>query len=263
MSLSINNAAAQSTSSSAATPDPTLVNDVLQGHHLIQEKDDISVLRVYQQGSDVTTGLLSFPTQNSNFTNPANPQKSEIVSAYGSHTAGIASGRMFNATNDDVVTMSAQNQPNNVNQWLMSFTDTLTGNNENFVIPNNKVTPPPLNTSETAASLIVMGNFVSNGVQQAVALYGTGPNNWGMNVLASSNPNQPPSYSSLALGPQFSDPSAFGAAPMFSHGSMVVGDFNNDGRDEIAVYMTANGQAYVQYFTVNPQTLAITPLTSV
>ncbi|MBV9037705.1 MAG: hypothetical protein JO182_24655 [Acidobacteriaceae bacterium] len=104
---------------------------------------------------------------------------------------------------------------------------------------------------------------MSNGVQQAVALYGTGPNNWGMNVLASSNPNQPPSYSSLALGPQFSDPSAFGAAPMFSHGSMVVGDFNNDGRDEIAVYMTANGQAYVQYFTVNPQTLAITPLTSV
>lgn len=251
-------------------PDPTLINDVLQGKHIVEQRDDISILRVYQQGDDTTTGLLQFNTQNSLFTNPSNPQKNEIISGSNApfNSAASASGRMFNAVNDDVVTVSSQIEPNPYHTfWLMSYTNTITGNNENFILQNSKVQAPGFNTA--SSSLVAMGNFVTNGVQQAVALYGTGANNWGMTVLGAPNPNQ---HGALALGPEYFNPSGpsglGGAAPTFSPGSMVVGDFNNDGRDEIAIYMETNSasfpnvQAYVEYFSVDPETFAISFLTS-
>lgn len=108
----------------APAPDPALINDVLQGKHIVEERDDISILRVYQQGDDTTTGLLQFNTQNSVFSNPSSPQKNEIISGLKAplNSAASATGRMFNAVNDDVITVSSQIEPNPYHTfWLMSY----------------------------------------------------------------------------------------------------------------------------------------------
>lgn len=64
---------------------------------------------------------------------------------------------------------------------------------------------------------------------------------------------------SLKQGPQFYTFAATGL-PVPVTGSIVAGDFNGDGRDEIAALFT--DYQTIQFYTVDPTTLAVTPSTS-
>jgi hypothetical protein len=112
----------------------------------------------------------------------------------------------------------------------------------------------------TVFTQVVMGDFKGDGLVEPLAFYENtnfdgAKVQWGMMLLPPVDPTVPWNFKE---GPEFSaSPTAL---PTPVAGTVVVADFNGDGRDEIAALL--NDYQTVAFYSVDPKSLAITQTTT-
>lgn len=244
-----------------AQSDPNMSNvpDVLQGQRYLSEVDDIVLLQQFQltdsSGSTtMQTGLLNLTTSNSTvasntFTHTYGVGLNQIPYNVNAGTAmsSIGLGRFFNKRQDMSVAIFADSF------WRVSLTD--------YTAPSTpeKIIQTKFGAYGQVYSQVVVGDFNGNGYSDALLFYASVGSNqieWGLNILSATDVND---TSQWAVGPQLYNFAPSGVQVPVT-GSFVAGDFNGDGRDEIAALYTDNQT--IQFFSVDPKTLAITPSAS-
>jgi len=239
-------------------PSMTNVQDVLAGNWTLYKIDDVMLLQqVNQQNGQTNTNFINLYTNNSILqpqTNGPNLGNSYTY-APGSVASATATAPMYNAVGDDIITITT-----NFPYWVVNFMDPVTGSTQQLNV-SSELEP----NGGTVFSRVVMGKFRGDGLSEALLFVESvfvDHELWGMNIVAPSDVNTVDS--ALIQGPQISgcvgnpSPCPPGIFPAF--GSIVVGDFNGDGRDEIAALMT--DYQTIQFYSVDPNTFAITPTTS-
>ncbi len=252
--------------------------DILNGQTYMKETQDVSFLSAYQfsgNGRAVNNiDIITFDTSNSQFGGGATPSAQQTIAGTDQLTppnqlpsapsVAVASGRMYNTANDQFVSMSIANIVNlNKRAPLWSFTY--------FNPPNPSTTSQqPIYGNVPASSgdnfaWEVMGNFRGDGLSEAVAVYMNSNNgnvSWGMTVLgASTSQGNSPPLNSLELGPELYNSAPLTSSQSFpstNQTSVGVGDFNGDGKDEIAVLM--NDNQTIRFYSVDPNSYAISPM---
>jgi hypothetical protein len=250
---------AQSSGNDSGAPNMTGVTDVTPGWKYLLRNDDLVMLQANFDGSgNLTTSLVTMKTANSAISgtpttiniNTSNPN---LDPSLGGVPVSQASGRVFNTATDSVAILYPVN-----NGWGFALA------NSGGVQASSRLTTsiPPVGKVFTH---VVMGDFNGDGLADPLVIYENSGYNanpvpdfqWGMKVITASS--EPPVTLTFAEGPEFA--AATQANGAIVPETVVVGDFNGDGRDDIAALL-ADYQT-VQFFTVDPKTLAITKSTTV
>lgn len=246
---------AQNSSTDNGAPNMSKVTDVTPGWKYLLQNNDLAMVEVTQgANSTMTTSLVTLETSNSALSGTS---KSIVIANSSSAAinpgAGIpaaeASGRVFNTSTDSVGVLTAISSG-----WKFALADS-TGVQSSIQL-HSQFSP-----SGTVYTQVLMGDFNGDGLADPLAIYasviaqdGNSSVQWGMEVFTAANPTQAPYFKE---GPELygkSDP-----APV--PGSIVVGDFNGDGRDEIAALLDDNQT--VAFYSVDPVTFTITQTTTV
>lgn len=234
------------------------VTDVLNGQNYLLVDNDLSMIQVVPgPGNKLTTQLITMNTSNSVI---SPERKTEEISSFtppnrldknnAPFVAAEGVGRMFNTTGDQIVTLSPTQNESRIT-WDLSIVDPLKGfrfsTNPGFHYTPGDVTP---------ATRIVMGDFTGNGFSEALVfgrLFFVGSDeDWAMAIAAAADPNK---EEALKVGLGYAQRTSAKDSPLPN--TIVAGDFNNDGRDEIAM-LKGDGQT-IEFFTVDPASLRITP----
>ena len=237
------------------------VKDVTNGMQYILKNDDVLMLQLRQDPSSgaVTTYLGSWDSSNSQFTNlQFTPLNGVTPSGYAASSAmaSMATGRMFATKSDVVAILNEGDGP----AWQTLFVDPLSRWDASLTLTSRFAPHDNLQTQ------LVMGDFLGNKLADPFVLYlswaQNGKAEWGMRALAAdpaSNTTEAPPI----MGPElYGSESTSGSAPVV--GTAVTGDFNGDGKDEIAILL--NDYQTVAFYQVNsdakgPQFLTISPMT--
>lgn len=257
--LSVCTASAQNASTSAtgvSSPVMSGVPDVLHGKTILLPQDD-AALAVVDNTQLYTTLLIPLNSNNSSFQQQGtvntgmNPTHSTAYAPW-SIISSSASGRMFNNGNDVVITLS---ESEDAAIWAYSYWNPAKGK-QIGPLPLNHALSPNGNPIYTK---VVMGNFQGNNLQSALLFAESDFGSyvlWQMNIVAAADTNQVDDIDQNGGGPVISaDATSPSQAPVST--TIVAGDFNQDGVDEIAVLLR-DGQT-VQLYTVDPKTLQISP----
>jgi hypothetical protein len=232
------------------------VTDVTGGMHYLLQNDDLVMLQVKNEGGVVATSLVTLDTVNSKLSGA--PKTTTISNSYpggnfdptGGVVASQAVGRMYNTKSDIIAAVNAvDNGTQSPPSWVLTLFDPLTGF-QNTIPVDGQFRP-----RDTVFTQVVMGDFNGDGLADPMLFYaaleGSHPPKWGMRALTAADPK---TEGPLSEGPEFYE----NAEPVPVTGSIVVGDFNGDGRDEIAMMLT--DYQTVAFYSVDPKTLAITPV---
>ena len=229
------------------------VTDVTGGMTYLLQDDDLTMIQLRQDGSgNVTTSLLTMDTSKSQPANPKPPISVTQVNPNGQYEtnsgllAGMATGRMFETKSDVIAILNEGDGPS----WQLSLIDPLTGWDTAVQLHSS------FRPQGQVFTQVVMGEFLDGKLDDPLVSYcsvvGSSGCQWGMKVFtAGQDPTQegPP-----VEGPEFY--SASNPAPYY--GNIVTGDFNGDGKDEIAILL--NDNQTVAFYQVNTTTLAIQPM---
>jgi hypothetical protein len=224
----------QSNAQSAQNPDFSNVNDILNGNRTLLNVTDLFVATVGlappNYGTDQTL-VYQYPvnTSNSQQTNPPSPPDSwGTLGEGGGGSTRIFSGRMFNQAAATVVVAFSNGQllvQNPSFNWTPGVD-----------VYGNPVLPYTLPNG-------AMADFNQDGYDELALSYSDGTI-----VVASA---APPYFN---LGP---------IAKLDALSDMVAGDFNGDGKLEIAgLSILPSGGLKLVIYSVDPTTLAITPASS-
>jgi hypothetical protein len=238
----------------AQTPPPvdmSNVDDVLGGQRTILQVDDIFILQAIDNGNTYFADESILPTDNSHL--PIDSTSFQKVSCNDTPSLfPTQTGWMYNTPGQVIVSLipcdGSQTGPP---AWELKTT----GNNYS---PQLDTIFPSEGNPIAGTTQLAMGNFIGNGFDQAVMIYvdqnAAGQFDLLARIAAANDPNN--SSSGIRFGP---------AAPLQPPAKLVplgsqiaVGDFNGDGKKEIAVLLP-DGKT-IQYFSVDPTTLALTLL---
>ena len=243
-------------------PTMTNVNDVAGGMKYLLRNDDLAMVQV-SVGSDgtVTTSLVTMDTSGARLsgtrqtTTVAKCVNTGLFDPNAGVVASEASGRMYNIKTDTVALLNAgdncdQQPVLGSHVWLLTLADS-TG------IQSSHVLQSRLQPHGTVYTQVVMGDFNGDGLADPLVFYASvdgGAAEWGMRATTAADPK---TRGSLTIGPEM-----YGnTQPVPVTDSIVVGDFNGDGRDEIAALLT--DYQTIAFYSVDPTTLAITRTTTV
>lgn len=227
------------------------VTDVTGGMQFLLQNDDMIMLQVNQDHSVTTTSVVSYDTNNSSVSNSqtntiAASNSTGAFAPNSQYLASEAAGRMYNTTTDTIAVLNAVDDGNPA--WLFTLFDPQTGSRY----------PTRLNTSFRpyvgVYTQVVMGDFNGDQLADPLVFYASVSSNtvdWGMKALTASDLKI---EGSLTEGPEYHG----NVQPVPVTGSIVAGDFNGDGRDEIAMLLT--DYQTIAFYQVDPKTLAITPM---
>lgn len=229
----------------------TGVTDVLGGQKYLLQVQDLQLLQVNLQSNGVLNTGTSDLFSNNSAINPLGTYQSFSQStAPGPYDfnhgilASEAAGRMFNTSNDTVAILAPTGT-----YFRLSFLD----NHTPWTTAVSLTSIPP---AGTVSVHVALGKFTGNGYASALAFYqsvSTSGLNWGMRIVAANDPNNEDAL--VNIGPEFTGNNP--AAPLAPNpNAIAVGDFNNDGRDEIAILMQDG--ATIAFYAVDPSSMAIT-----
>ncbi len=256
--------------------------DILNGQRYMKQTEDVSFISVYNTDYDfINVDVITYFTSNSQFTSGTPSVQQTITSTDNvsnsnqlptQSAVGVASGRMFNTANDQFVVLnpSLDLSHNPENDWMFHYYDPPApdanpphGSSLQLVRTGNDYRVPFV--GGTSSAWVVMGNFRGDGLKEAFGVFANVSGNGvdvGMQVLgAQPNGNDPPVTDQVMVGPL-----SFSSSPQnqpqnfisFNQNSVVVGDFNGDGRDEVAIIM-ADVQT-INFYSVDPNSYAISPM---
>lgn len=255
VALCLPSSAAAQTHSQSLSIDPGAqpmsgVTDVLNGQKYLLLDTDLQLVQVNVQNDVLNTQAVELYTNDSNILSENDISFSQSVGPepfqfnYGV-LASEASGRMFNSTTDTVAISAPVG-----NYFRLTFLDHYSGWNTAVSLTNAFL------PSGTVFVNAAMGRFTPTGYTSTLAMYmsvTSSGSSWGMRVITATDPNNEAAL--VTMGPEFiGNSSGPQYAPTAS--AIAVGDFNNDGFDEIAMLMQ-DGQT-INFYSVDPQSLAIT-----
>jgi hypothetical protein len=244
---------AQKSNNDPGAPNMSGVTDVTPGWKYLLQNKDLAMVQVTQNSDGtVTTSLVVMNTAKSGLS--GTQQTITIDNFNPGSTQGImasqASGRIFNNSTDTVAVLSAIQ-----NGWKVSFADS-----------SGVQSSSPLKSSFSPAGMVytqvVMGDFNGDGLADPLAFYtdtnfnGPVEVRWGMVAITAFDLTKPWDFT---VGPELAGDTTTLTAPVA--GTIVVGDFNGDGRDEIAALL--NDYQTIAFYSVDPKSLAITQTTTV
>jgi hypothetical protein len=227
------------------------VTDVLPGHKYLLRNDDLSLLKISQKDSTITISATNYDTKSSHLdgsstTNLFIYDSTGVFNPKAGVVASEASGRMYNLKHDTIGLLNAAELSPGNTAWL--FTPYPPDQIHNYELASR------FKPHGTVYTQLVMGDFNGDALAEGLAFYASVSNGaveWGMQVVSAGDPNVD---GSLREGPQY-----YGnTQPVPVTGTVTVGDFNGDGRDEIAVLLT--DYQTIAFYQVDPKTLAITPV---
>ena len=242
--------------------DMSKVKDVINGQHVLLQNDDITMLQVSQDHGSVTTSLVTLDTSDSKLSDK--PQttaitKSTYTGAFDPSqgvTASQGTGRMYNTKKDIIALLNAVDSsdtpPLASDAWMLTLYDPPVGGFQKNIQLESSFKP-----YGAVYTQLAMGDFNGDGLSDPLVFYlslNASKIEWGMKVLTAADPN---AEGSLKEGPEFHS----SGDPVPVTGSIVVGDFNGDGRDEIAALLT--DYQTIAFYTVDPTTLTITQIHTV
>ncbi len=244
---------AQSSSNDPGAPNMSGVTDVTPGWKYLLQNDDLVMLQVNTDANGTGTSLLSMNTSNSALSGTqqtisvATSKLPSSVDTQNSVLASEAAGRMFNTNTDAVGILYVYGS-----EWAFSVSNS--AGVQAAAKLDSSFTP-----NGTVFTQVVMGDFKGDGLVEPLAFYeNTNPPGtevqWGMMVLPPYDPTVPWNFKE---GPELSATTL----PTPVAGTLVVGDFNGDGRSEIAALL--NDYQTVAFYSVDPKTFAIAPITTV
>jgi len=243
---------AQKSNNDPGAPNMSGVTDVTPGWKYILQNKDLAMVQTTQTGNTVTTSLVVMNTAKSALS--GTQQTITIDNFTPGSIQGImasqASGRIFNTSTDTVAVLSAISSG-----WKMFFADS-------SGVHSSSQLKSSFSPAGTVYTQVVMGDFNGDGLADPLAFYtntnfnGPAEVKWGMVAITAYDPTKP---SDFTTGPELFRDSATLPAPVA--GTIVVGDFNGDGRDEIAALL--NDYQTIAFYSVDPKSLAITQTTTV
>jgi hypothetical protein len=205
-------------------------------------------------GGQFSTVVTTADTANSQFASgqtivlPAVPPNPNWAPTSYSTSMGV--GRVFTIATDDIGVLSPASGP----AWAWSMLDVATHFSASQTL-SSRFTP-----HGGIYTQVVMGNFLGNYLSTPLLFYLSqgAQTEWAMRVLtpADVNTEQMP----LTQGPEFYNPYQPGAS-VPQTGSIVAGDFNGDGKDEIALMMF--NSPMIVFYSVDPDTLTISQVGTV
>ncbi len=244
--------------------------DILNGERFMKKTDDFSFLTVYQPNANSPSfnyDIVTFNTANSQFPGGGTPSSQQTIAQSqgapnqlpSAPAVAVASGRMFNTRNDQFMSLSIADD-GNAPFWSFYYYNPASFTNQQPIY-NSRV---PASGGNNFAWL-VMGNFSGTGLLGAVGVYANLSSNtvqWGIDILGpATNQGTPPPTNALGEGPELYTSSPASQNQNFvslNQNSVAIGDFNNDGRDEIAVLM--NDNQTVRFYSVDPNNYTISPM---
>ncbi len=244
---------AQKSNNDPGAPNMSGVTDVTPGwKYILQNKDLAMVQTTLNSDNTVTTSLVVMNTAKSAL---SGTQQTITIDNFSPGSlqgimASQASGRVFNSSTDTVAVLSAI-----PSGWKMFFADS-------SGVHSSSPLKSSFSPAGTVYTQIIMGDFNGDGLADPLAFYtntnfnGSAEVKWGMVAITAYDPTKP---SDFRTGPEFFRDSATLPAPVA--GTIVVGDFNGDGRDEIAALL--NDYQTIAFYSVDPTSLAITQTTTV
>jgi hypothetical protein len=234
-------------------PNMSNVTDVTPGWKYLLQNDDLAMVQVTQNSDNsLTTSLTTTDTSKSGLSGTqkvitiANDNSGDVPLGSGI-LASEASGRMFNISTDIIAVLTESG-----GRWNLALADS-TGVQSSILLTTNIY---PLFKIYTQ---VVMGDFNGDGLGDPLLFYASDPPGdtyWGMKALTAADPTK---AGAPKEGPEFYNHNQTGLMPVA--GSIVVGDFNGDGKDEIAALL--NDYQTIAFYSVHPNTLAITQTSTV
>lgn len=229
------------------------VTDVTGGLRYLLRDDDLLVLEVRTApDGEVETSLTTSDTSNSQLGTPVTKTAPGVNPSTwntnnGGTPASLTTGRMFVTKSNIVAILYAQNS-----SWAVSLSDPLTGFSSSVELASG------FEPFGTVSTQIVMGDFLGNHLDEPLAYYASNNQTaeWGMKVLypADVNTEAVPDQGPELVG----NNGGSRQLPVPVTGSIVTGDFNGDGKDEIAVLLT--DYQTIVFYSVDPKTYQISKI---
>lgn len=228
------------------------VTDVTGGLTYILQNDDVSVLQMTQSGNTYTTKMWTVDTHDSTLSQ--NPGEIHITSTdpqgytpQGGVPIGEGVGRMFNGRGDTVTILNEGDGPS----WLIHQRDIVSGFHVDNIGVVSKFAP-----YGQVYTQVVTGNFIGDRYADPLIFYLSLQDGvkveWGIKLLTAADRS---TEAAPVQGPEFYGKD--GLVPVT--GSITVGDFSGDGKDEFALLLT-DWQTIV-FYQVDAKTLAISEIT--
>ena len=252
-------AQAQNLVRDTSAPSMANVTDVTGGMNYLLQNDDLMRLQINQNGNTTTTSIVTLNTTGSQITSSQTTQLAtstlnDSFDPSAGQTASEAVGRMYSNGNDVVALLTAvdtTNPPTSNDSWTLTLFDPLSG----FQVATRLATN--FRPHGTVYTQVLMGDFKGDNLVEPLIFYTNHTSShieWGMKVLTATDTTAegPPTQ-----GPDFSGEDSL--VPLA--GTLVVSDFNGDGRDEIAALLS--DYKTVAFYSVDPKSLTITQITTV
>jgi len=239
---------AQRSDRDPAGPNMSEVTDVTPGWKYLLQNKDITMLQGTQNSDGtVTTSLVVMNTSNSAL---SGMQKTIAIDSFnpGSIQGNLAaqgSGRIFNSASDTVAVLSAFQ-----NGWKVSYVDS-------SGVQSSTQLKSSFSPAGTIYTQVVMCDFNGDGLADPLVFYsdtnfnGPAEVRWGMVATTAADVTMP---SDFRTGPELGADTVTQTAPVA--GTLVVGDFDGDGSDEMAALL--NDYQTIAFYSVDPKTLVIT-----
>lgn len=212
------------------TPDYSKVDDILSGRRHVLRTDDVVI------NANLSSDFVRQYTLQTADSQPTNVSDDTLLDTSTLGFVGPKLGRMFNMSTD--VSVSAAYANDNIDVIVASGGLTI----------QKGLVPLTVNVDSVAA--LELADFTGDGYADGIVSYST-DNYYGMWAFSAGDVNGFDPNIGLRFGPEYKDPQNL-------IGAMTTGDFDGDGRPEIAGISIKGGSVELFVYSVNQQTLEIT-----